>query len=59
MVQRFKDNMAKLNKNLIIEEYNADHAFANPSNPKHNAEFTVDAYAKSLKFIKKGLGIGE
>lgn len=59
VVQRFKNNMAKLNKKLIVEEYNADHAFANPSNPKHNAEFTADAYAKSLKFIKKGLGIGE
>ncbi len=51
VVDQFKADMLLLNKNLKVEEYTADHAFANPSNPKHNAEFAADAYAKSLTFI--------
>ncbi len=49
----FEKNMKQLNKNLIIKAYDADHAFANPSNPNHNAEFAADAFALSLKFIKE------
>ena len=52
VVDQFKADMLALNKPLKVEEYAADHAFANPSNPKHNAEFAADAYAKSLIFIK-------
>ncbi len=52
VVDQFKADMLALNKPLKVEEYDADHAFANPSNPKHNAELAADAYAKSLIFIK-------
>ncbi len=52
VVDQFKADMLALNKPLKVEEYTADHAFANPSNPKHNAELAADAYAKSLIFIK-------
>lgn len=57
VVQQFRDTMDGLNKKLRIEEYNADHAFANPSNPKHNPEMAADAYAKSLAFLKEGLDV--
>jgi carboxymethylenebutenolidase len=33
--------------------YNADHAFANPSNPKYNKEYAEDAHKKAVDFIKK------
>jgi carboxymethylenebutenolidase len=59
VVDTFKSNMATLNKKLKVEEYDADHAFANPSNPKHNEQAAADAYNKSLDFIKLKLGIVE
>lgn len=55
VVDAFKATMQQLGKKLIVEEYNADHAFANPSNPKHNPEMTADAYAKTLAFLKEKL----
>lgn len=55
VVAQFKTDMQSLDKNLTVLEYNADHAFANPSNPKHNADMAADAYAKSLEFIKEKL----
>ncbi|MFI5171154.1 MAG: dienelactone hydrolase family protein [Chitinophagales bacterium] len=54
VVTQFKTDMLSLNKNLKVEEYTADHAFANPSNPKYNKEFADDAYSKSLIFLKSG-----
>lgn len=57
VVEQFRTTMDGLNKKLRIEEYNADHAFANPSNPKHNPEMAADAYAKSLAFLKEKLGV--
>lgn len=57
VVDKFKANMAALGKNLQVEEYNADHAFANPSNPKYNVEAATDAYTKSLAFLKLKLAI--
>ncbi len=49
---QFEANMKASGKNLTIKAYDADHAFANPSNPNHNADFAADAFALSLKFIK-------
>lgn len=57
VVNQFKKDMVAADKKLKVEEYTADHAFANPSNPKYNVEATRDAYAKSLKFLKLKLGL--
>ncbi|NBV12889.1 MAG: hypothetical protein EBS07_02350 [Sphingobacteriia bacterium] len=52
VVDNFKSNMKKAGKKLTVHTYAADHAFANPSNPKHNKEYSKDAMEKSLKFLK-------
>ena len=55
VVEDFKSNMEKVNKSIEIHSYAADHAFANPSNPKFNKEFADDAWSKSIAFFKKHL----
>lgn len=47
--------MAKQHKSVEVLDYDADHAFANPSNPKYEAKFADDALAKTLAFYKKHL----
>jgi carboxymethylenebutenolidase len=51
----FESNMEKLEKELTVEHYDADHAFANPSNPQYNEEMTEDAFQKSVSFLKSQL----
>ena len=49
------DFESKLNASGIphnFKFYNAEHAFANPSNPKHNVEATKDAYALTLEYLR-------
>lgn len=55
VVSTFKKNMQSAGKKLQVEEYDADHAFANPSNPSYNKEAAADAYSKSLLFLRKVL----
>lgn len=55
IVEDFKSNMEHANKSIEIHSYAADHAFANPSNPKFNKEYADDAWGKSIAFIKKHL----
>ncbi|MBC7381522.1 MAG: dienelactone hydrolase family protein [Bacteroidia bacterium] len=55
LVKTFEENMKKAGKKLIVHNYDADHAFANPSNPKHNHQFAEDAHAKTMVFIKANL----
>jgi carboxymethylenebutenolidase len=52
MVTKFKTNMKMANKSLDVKAYNADHAFANPSNPKFSKEFAEDAFKNASAFIK-------
>ena len=54
VVTKFKDNMNTANKSLTVLEYAADHAFANPSNPKYSKDFANDAFTKAMAFIAKG-----
>jgi carboxymethylenebutenolidase len=49
----FEKSMQDAGKTVTIKMYDADHAFANPSNPKHNVEFTADAHNHTVAFIKK------
>jgi carboxymethylenebutenolidase len=51
----FAANMKSAGKSLEIKAYDADHAFANPSNPKHNAELASQAFASSIGFIRANL----
>lgn len=55
VVQRFQDAMKSSGKNLEVYNYDAPHAFANPSNPKFNKEFSEDAWLKAMNFLKKRL----
>lgn len=55
MMDKFEANMKAAGKNLTTKAYDADHAFANPSNPKFNLEFTADAYRHTLEFFKARL----
>ena len=55
MVERFENNMKVAYKTLTVEAYEADHAFANPSNPKYSKSFADDAFNKAMEFIKLNL----
>lgn len=52
MMDKFQSSMTAAGKKLTIKAYDADHAFANPSNPKHNKELAADAYANTTAFFK-------
>ncbi|MEP6465274.1 MAG: dienelactone hydrolase family protein [Parafilimonas sp.] len=53
VVEDFKANMKAADKNLTTYEYDADHAFANPSSANNNKEAAADAYVKTITFIKE------
>jgi carboxymethylenebutenolidase len=53
VVQKFESQMKGLGKSITIESYDADHAFANPSNPKYNKEASAQAYKLEIEFLKK------
>lgn len=53
VVAKFEAAMKTAGKPLEIKSFDADHGFANPSNPKHNKEFTEEARAMVLAFFKK------
>jgi len=52
VISGFEQQMKKLNKPLTIHWFEADHAFANPSNPKYNEKAAGEARKLSLDFIK-------
>jgi len=55
MIDKFEVNMKTAGKKVTTKAYDADHAFANPSNPKFNTGFTADAYKHTLEFFKARL----
>ena len=55
VVAKFKDDMKAAGKTLYLHQYDADHAFANPSNPAYNSAATTDAYTNSITFLKARL----
>jgi carboxymethylenebutenolidase len=55
VVKKFEANMKAAGKTLIVKNYDADHGFANPSNPIFNKEATEDAYKHTLEFFKARL----
>ena len=52
LIKAFKQDMTKAGKKLTEYDYDAVHAFANPSNPKFNKEYAEDAHAKALAYLK-------
>ncbi len=57
VVSSFEANMKSLGKEVVINSYDADHAFANPSNPKHNKEAAEDARKITIEFLKTKMGL--
>lgn len=55
VTDKFEANMKAAGKKLTVKSYDADHAFANPSNANHNKKFTADAYKNTIAFFKKRL----
>ncbi len=55
VMDKFEADMKTAGKKLTVKAYDADHAFANPSNPKFNKDFTTDAYKNTLDFFKARL----
>ncbi len=54
VVEEFEKQMKAANKKIEVKWYDADHAFANPSNPsKYDKAAADDANKLSLNFIKK------
>ncbi|NQW29196.1 MAG: dienelactone hydrolase family protein [Ignavibacteria bacterium] len=44
--------MMSAKKTLELRVYNANHAFANPSNPKHDETATKSANEAAIEFFK-------
>jgi carboxymethylenebutenolidase len=53
VVDDFQKNMKEAGKKLTVLTYDADHAFANPSNPKYNKTAAGDAHKEVLSFLKE------
>ena len=51
MVTKFEQTAKTAGVKLMVNRYDATHAFANPSNPNFNKEATADAYAKVKEFV--------
>lgn len=57
LVKSFEQKMKEAGKHIVVYNYVAEHAFANPSNPQYNAEAAKDAFAKASAFLSKKLGV--
>lgn len=55
VVRQFEQNMAAAGEKVTVKMFEADHAFANPSNPKHDKAATEEAYQLSSTYLKKKL----
>lgn len=52
LVTAFETDMKTAGKQITVKTYEADHAFANPSNPKYDKASTDNAYVSVLEFLK-------
>jgi carboxymethylenebutenolidase len=55
VIDKFEANMKEAGKKVTTRPYEADHAFANPSNPKYSKEMAEDAWAATLAFFRERL----
>lgn len=56
-VKAFEGKVKEADQKMVVYNYVAVHAFANPSNPDYNKQATEDAYNKVLPYLKKALKI--
>jgi carboxymethylenebutenolidase len=57
LIKNFEDSVKKAGKKIVVYNYVADHAFANPSNPQFNKEATEDAHKKVMVYLNKRMKI--
>jgi carboxymethylenebutenolidase len=57
VVSEFEESMKKAKKKLTVKSYDADHGFANPSNPNHDKAATEDARTHADEFIRTRFGL--
>ncbi len=55
IIEQFAVDMKAAGKKLDYKIFDAVHGFANPSNPRYDAEKTRQAYAMALGYLKKRL----
>jgi carboxymethylenebutenolidase len=53
VVAKFEEDMKAAGKKLYVHQFDADHGFANPSNPVYNSEATKEAYTYTIAFLKQ------
>ncbi len=53
VVMEFDKNMKSAGKSLTYKIFDAEHAFANPSNPNFDTAATAEAYKMSMDYLKK------
>lgn len=56
VAEKFKQDMAKLNKELKLHIFDADHAFANPTSPRYDQADARQANQLALDYLKKCFG---
>lgn len=52
VVAQFEKDMASAGKTVKVKSYDAEHAFANPSNPKYDKEAGDDAYNLAINYLR-------
>lgn len=55
VIEEFANNMKAANKKLTYKIFAADHAFANPSNPKFDEAAAKEAYDMAITYLRKKL----
>ena len=55
VVKEFEENMKVADKKLSLKSFDADHGFANPSNPIYNATATEEAWNMAIAYFKTKL----
>lgn len=55
VANQFVENMKGLEEDLIVKGFDADHAFANPTQESYNEEAATEANAMALEFLKSEL----
>jgi len=55
VAEELKTNLTSVGKKMTYKIFEADHGFANPSNPKFDKQATEEAYKMTLDFLKARL----
>lgn len=56
VVAKFEENMQAAGKRLEVYSYDAEHAFANPSNPAFDPMATEEAYGHTMRYLRAKFG---